>query len=91
MSCPIICVRCLSIHIFFSLPKHFAESKAIRENGVYPMHLNTLIELTAQDPDPYFFGSYNSYFTGGTLDVMTANDVDFLFHVSGPNLNVFSE
>lgn len=67
------------------------ESKAVRQKGVYPMHLNTLIELTVQDPDPYFFGSYNWYFTGGTLDVMTVNDVDFLFHASGPNLNVFSK
>lgn len=55
------------------------------------MHLNSLMELTAKDPDPYFFGSYNWYYTGGVLETASIVDVDFLFYVSGEKLNVFSE
>lgn len=55
------------------------------------MHLNNLMELTAKDPDPYFFGAYNWYYTGGVLETASIVDVDFLFYVSGEKLNVFSE
>lgn len=50
-----------------------------------------MIELTNSDPDPYFFGSYNWYYTGGTLEVMPICGVDFLFYVNGPKLNIFSK
>lgn len=49
------------------------------------------MELTAKDPDPYFFGSYNWYYTGGVLATASIVDVDFLFYVSGEKLNVFSK
>lgn len=55
------------------------------------MHLNSLMELTAKDPDPYFYGAYNWYYTGGVLETASIVDVDFLFYVSGEKLNVFSE
>lgn len=49
------------------------------------------MELTTKDPDPYFFGSYNWYYTGGTLEIASIFDVDFLFYVSGEKLNIFSK
>lgn len=49
------------------------------------------MELTAKDPDPYFFGSYNWYYTGGVLETASIVDEDFLFYVSGEKLNVFSK
>lgn len=55
------------------------------------MHLKNLMELSVKDPDPYFYGSYNWYHTGGTLEIASINDIDFLFHVSGANLNIFSK
>lgn len=55
------------------------------------MHLNNLMELTTQDPDPYFFGSYNWYYTGGALETASIFDVEFLFYASGAKLNVFSK
>lgn len=66
-------------------------TKSKAKSKVYSMHLNSLMELTAKDPDPYFFGSYNWYYTGGVLETASIVDVDFLFYVSGENLNVFSK
>lgn len=73
----------------FDFPEGGVSKK--NKNHVYSMHLNNLMELTARDPDPYFFGSYNWYYTGGTLETATIYDIDFLFYVSGEKLNVFSE
>lgn len=61
------------------------------KSNIYPKHLNKLMELTVQDPDPYFFGSYNWYYTGGTLETASILDIDFLFYVSGEKLDIFSE
>lgn len=58
---------------------------------VHSMHLNNLMELTIKDPDPYFFGSYNWYYTGGTLQTASIYDVDFLFYATGEKLNIFSK
>lgn len=61
------------------------------KGNVYSMHLNNLMELTTKDPDPYFFGSYNWYYTGGTLETASIYDVDFLFYATGEKLNIFSK
>lgn len=61
------------------------------KSDVYPMNLEILMELTVSDPDPYFFGAYNWFYTGGALETISANDIDFVFYVTGPNLNIFSE
>ncbi|XP_055315408.1 uncharacterized protein LOC129575597 [Sitodiplosis mosellana] len=60
------------------------------KGNIYSMHLNNLMEITAKDPDPYFFGSYNWYYTGGTLETASIFDIDFLFYVSGEKLNIFN-
>lgn len=70
---------------------HFTESAASKKGNVFSMHLNNLMELTTKDPDPYFFGSYNWYYTGGTLETASIFDVDFLFYVTGERLNIFSK
>lgn len=49
------------------------------------------MELTTKDPDPYFFGAYNWYYTGGALEIASIYDIEFLFYVTGQKLNVFSK
>lgn len=49
------------------------------------------MELTVSDPDPYFYGSYNWYYTGGVLETVSISDTDFLFFASGTQLNIFSK
>lgn len=50
-----------------------------------------MIKMVHSDPDPYFYGPYNWYFTGGNLEIISVDDVDFIFHVTGPNMNIFSK
>lgn len=71
----------------------FLESGGAKKSkgNVYSMHLNNLMELTTKDPDPYFFGSYNWYYTGGSLETASIYDVDFLFYATGEKLNIFSK
>lgn len=76
----------LIVHVFTEMG---TATKA--KDNIYSMHVNNLMELTTQDPDPYFFGSYNWYYTGGTMETASIFDVDFLFYASGEKLNVFSE
>lgn len=61
------------------------------KDEVHSIHLNNLMELTVKDPDPYFFGSYNWYYTGGVLETANVLDMDFLFFASGEKLNIFSK
>lgn len=49
------------------------------------------MELTVKDPDPYFFGSYNWYYTSGVLETASIFEDEYLFYVSGEKLNIFSE
>lgn len=83
----------LNFHLLFFLTFINADANTSKKSKakVYSMHLNNLMELTAKDPDPYFFGAYNWYYTGGVLETASIVDVDFLFYVSGEKLNVFSE
>lgn len=61
------------------------------KNEIHSIHLKKLMELTVKDPDPYFFGSYNWYYTGGVLETASIVDMDFLFFATGEKLNIFSK
>ncbi|XP_004525890.1 uncharacterized protein LOC101453510 [Ceratitis capitata] len=55
-----------------------------RENSYH----NSFFELAKRlecDPDPYFHGSYDYYYTGGNLCLL--DDGEHVLHVDGPNLN----
>lgn len=69
-----------------------AEAKRLRKEGLYSIHLKNIIESIEQDPDPFFFGSYNWYYTGGNLEILPLEDnTDVLLHTSGANGNVLSK
>lgn len=79
----------ISILVLFSIPVKGKTKKG--RNEIHSIHLKNLMELTIQDPDPYFFGAYNWYYTGGVLETVSIADMDFLFFATGEKLNVFSK
>lgn len=44
-------------------------------------------EELEKNPDKYFSGTYNWYFTGSNMIVMNMPTEDVLFHVTGEQLN----
>lgn len=66
-------------------------AKKLHQRGIYSIHLNNVIELIEQDPDPYFFGSYNWYYSGGNLEILPLDDnTDVMLHTSGASGNILS-
>lgn len=63
-----------------------------QKSQIYSKHLNNVLELIENDPDPYFFGSYNWYYTGGSLEILPLDEnTDIMFHVSGQYSSNLSE
>ncbi|XP_066595492.1 uncharacterized protein TAF1C-like isoform X2 [Prorops nasuta] len=55
--------------IFGVLPKSTIDTKKFGKNAKIklPRYIADIAELIEHDPDPYFAGKYNWYYTGGTL------------------------
>lgn len=50
-------------------------------------YVQQFAEELENNPDKYFSGKYNWYFTGSTMIVMNMPREDRLFHVTGDQLN----
>lgn len=62
------------------------------EKDGYVSHLVTdLITHLDNDPDPYFNGGHNWYFTGGCLEVLELDKTAYLFQVVGAKLNTLGK
>lgn len=78
-------------HVRFCSSTETAEAKRLHQRGIYSIHLKNVIELIEQDPDPYFFGAYNWYYTGGNLEILSLEDnTDVMLHTSGARGNILS-
>lgn len=72
----------------FEKAKKTPNAAALNNRNIYSIHLKRVIELVEQDPDPYFFGSYNWYYTGGNLEILPlADDINIMMNITGPNFN----
>uniref|UniRef100_A0A1B0CHX2 Uncharacterized protein n=1 Tax=Lutzomyia longipalpis TaxID=7200 RepID=A0A1B0CHX2_LUTLO len=56
-------------------------------SGRYLMHVAHMAELLKKDPDKYFSGLHNWYYTGGTLDCLADDKGMSLFSAFGSHLN----
>lgn len=59
--------------------------------GYVPSIVAKVIDLQESDPDEYFQGYYNWYYTGGCLEVVEVDQVHFTFHIIGDKMNVLSK
>lgn len=50
-------------------------------------YVQQFAEELENNPDKYFSGQYNWYFTGSNMIIMNMPDEDVLFHVTGENMN----
>lgn len=57
-------------------------------NTTLVKHLAEALEL---DPDKYFNGTYDWYFTGGSLDIVEVDGQEYLVHSDGNELQTLSE
>lgn len=60
--------------------------KKLKKNGANKLHTGYVYKFARQlemDPDPYFIGEYNWYFTGGNMKVINLNGNDVLVHLTG--------
>ncbi|XP_018366150.1 PREDICTED: uncharacterized protein LOC108763216 isoform X2 [Trachymyrmex cornetzi] len=60
----------------FELPKKKIKWKKCKAN--VPKYIADIAELLDMDPDPYFEGTYNWYYTGGCLNYVQLNGWDVL-------------
>lgn len=51
----------------------------------------SIIRHLESDPDEYFDGAYDWYFTGGCLDVAEMDGYHFVFHAAGDDMKMLSE
>lgn len=61
------------------------------EQGFVCRDLVMMVRHLESDPDEYFEGAYNWYFTGGCLDVAEMDGYHFVFHASGDDMRILSE
>lgn len=54
-------------------------------------YVQQFAEKLENNPDKYFSGKYNWYFTGSNMIVMNMPTEDVLFHVTGEHLNKLGE
>lgn len=88
----------LSIHCR-TAPHHMpllvlSELKKHKRNvaaGHHPSILVNIIKLIDSDPDEYFNGNYNWYYTGGSMDVGEIKERQYIFHMTGDKMNILSE
>lgn len=57
------------------------------DNGYYSQNVVDFIAKLEQDPDAYFNGKYNWYYTGGTMDIIRQPYFDYLFFATGENMD----
>lgn len=71
-----------------------AESKRNQEEvaaGYEPRIFADLVNVMDSDPDEYFQGDYNWYYTGGSVDVAEVDGDFYTFHMTGDKMNVLGE
>lgn len=55
--------------------------------GVYSFNVVDFIKKLEEDPDIYFNGRYDWYYTGGTMDVIRQPYFDYLLFANGENMD----
>lgn len=55
------------------------------------MMVKKLAEVLETDPDEYFNGTYDWYFTGGSMDTVEVDGQEFLLHSEGNALQNLSK
>lgn len=59
--------------------------------GFITANVVNVINHMETEPDKYFDGTYNWYYTGGCLDVTEMDGYHFIFHVIGEKMQILSE
>lgn len=55
--------------------------------GYYSQNVVEFMEKLDQDPDKFFNGRYDYYYTGGTMDIIRQPYFDYLFYATGENMD----
>lgn len=55
------------------------------------MMIKKFAETLESDPDKYFNGSYDWYFTGGSMDIVDVDGQEYVVHSEGNELQNLSE
>lgn len=56
------------------------------KQGIYSYNVVDFIRKLEQNPDIYFNGRYDWYYTGGTMDIIRQPYFDYLFFATGENM-----
>lgn len=70
-----------------TIKKKKEQMKVKNDFEVETKYVQQFAEVLEKNPDKYFSGTYNWYFTGSNMIVMNMPMEDVLFHVTGEQLN----
>lgn len=67
------------------------ELKQIPRDNANTKMVKKFSEALESDPDKYFNGTYDWYFTGGSMDIVDVDGQEFLIHSEGSESQNLSE